>query len=327
MGDIGQRLREARETQHITLRGAAKRLRISEKYLAALEEDRYEELPQGAYVLGFLRNYGLLLGIGYKELKDAYLLHHHSPERINETLSPAESRRHGIHFVMTAGKLIGFVILVASLTLLWYLFKEYRSLNAAPQLLVYLPHDSDVYRVKTVVIEGHTDPSAYLSINGSSVNLSSQGDFEQDYSAVKNGPVQLEIVAKNRISGTTTKVTRMVTIDLPSSEVVVVPPAGQATTGAATTTSTPPAATRTTALEMVLRVTDKVWFGITTDSSSEQDFILDKGQTRVLQATDKITVHSGKAYATYVSLNGGPEVVMGDTSVVIRTWTKADIAP
>jgi Helix-turn-helix domain/RodZ C-terminal domain len=62
--EIGASLREARETRGLSLDDVQKALRFRERYLTALEEERWEQLPGGdAYVKGFLRTYAEFLGL------------------------------------------------------------------------------------------------------------------------------------------------------------------------------------------------------------------------------------------------------------------------
>jgi hypothetical protein len=63
MFDIGASLREARENRGLTPEDVQKSLNIRERYLTALEEERWELLPGEAYTKGFLRTYSEFLGL------------------------------------------------------------------------------------------------------------------------------------------------------------------------------------------------------------------------------------------------------------------------
>ncbi len=60
---VGTVLRRAREAQNEDLRVAATHLRIRDAYLRAIEEGRFDELPTGAYAVGFVRAYAIHLGL------------------------------------------------------------------------------------------------------------------------------------------------------------------------------------------------------------------------------------------------------------------------
>ncbi|MEE2694529.1 MAG: RodZ domain-containing protein [Pseudomonadota bacterium] len=60
---VGAELKSLREEQGHSLPDAATALRINSRYLVALEEGAFQELPGPAYVLGFLRSYASFLGV------------------------------------------------------------------------------------------------------------------------------------------------------------------------------------------------------------------------------------------------------------------------
>src|SRR5215510_7395828 len=63
MFEIGGSLREARLKRNLTAADVQKAIRIRDRYLQALEEERWELLPGDAYVKGFLRTYADYLGL------------------------------------------------------------------------------------------------------------------------------------------------------------------------------------------------------------------------------------------------------------------------
>jgi cytoskeleton protein RodZ len=72
MSRLGERLRVAREEQGIGLSQAAAETRILQRYLVALEEGDYANLPGDVYARGFIRNYAKLLGLSAEELIEEY---------------------------------------------------------------------------------------------------------------------------------------------------------------------------------------------------------------------------------------------------------------
>ena len=63
MFEIGGSLREARLKRGLTPADVQKAIRIRDRYLQALEDERWELLPGDAYVKGFLRTYADYLGL------------------------------------------------------------------------------------------------------------------------------------------------------------------------------------------------------------------------------------------------------------------------
>ena len=60
---IGATLREARLRQNLEISECAHATRIRERYLVAIEDGRFESLPDPAYVNGFVRAYASHLGV------------------------------------------------------------------------------------------------------------------------------------------------------------------------------------------------------------------------------------------------------------------------
>jgi cytoskeleton protein RodZ len=72
MNQLGERLREARESQGISISQAAVETRILQRYLVALEDGDYQHLPGDVYARGFIRNYAEYLSLPAEELIELY---------------------------------------------------------------------------------------------------------------------------------------------------------------------------------------------------------------------------------------------------------------
>jgi hypothetical protein len=72
MFQIGPSLREARTNRGLSPADVHKAIRIRERYLAALEEEHWEQLPGEAYTKGFLRTYADFLGLNGQLYVDEY---------------------------------------------------------------------------------------------------------------------------------------------------------------------------------------------------------------------------------------------------------------
>jgi len=72
MFPIGDSLREARTRRGLSAADVLTGIRIRERYLTALEEERWEMLPGDAYAKGFLRTYAEFLGLDGELYVDEY---------------------------------------------------------------------------------------------------------------------------------------------------------------------------------------------------------------------------------------------------------------
>ena len=69
---IGATLRDARRRYGLEVREVEERTKIRARYIRALENEDWETLPAPAYIRGFLRTYGQLLGIDGEMLADEF---------------------------------------------------------------------------------------------------------------------------------------------------------------------------------------------------------------------------------------------------------------
>ncbi len=86
MSDIGDILRDARQSKHLSVLEVAEATRIKASYLEALEHGDYGLLPGPAYVTGFLRNYATFLGMHPDDIVQEY--HAHRPA-VQPAVKPA----------------------------------------------------------------------------------------------------------------------------------------------------------------------------------------------------------------------------------------------
>jgi cytoskeleton protein RodZ len=112
MFQIGESLREARTRRGLTPADVHKAIRIRERYLTALEEERWEMLPGEAYVRGFLKTYADFLGLDGNLCLDEYnsrIRAYTEEPLLSAPLQP--ERRFPLR---TAGAVIAVVLVVAA---------------------------------------------------------------------------------------------------------------------------------------------------------------------------------------------------------------------
>jgi cytoskeleton protein RodZ len=69
---LGQMLRNARLDQDLTLEQLSTELRIEVKQLKALEEERFEQIGVPVFIKGYLKQYGMRLGLDVRDLLALY---------------------------------------------------------------------------------------------------------------------------------------------------------------------------------------------------------------------------------------------------------------
>jgi cytoskeletal protein RodZ len=118
MFEIGGSLREARLKRNLTPADVQKAIRIRDRYLQALEEERWELLPGDAYVKGFLRTYADYLGLDGNLYVDEYNNRYARPEEQPLLVPERFARRSGGPRLGGAGPLRPLVVAGAIVAIL-----------------------------------------------------------------------------------------------------------------------------------------------------------------------------------------------------------------
>ncbi|MDK2820542.1 MAG: hypothetical protein PWP31_507 [Clostridia bacterium] len=129
MANVGEILREARQEKAISLREAEEATKIRLKYLEALENGEYDQIPGRVYAQGFLRNYAKYLGLNVSELINQFKEEYPpEEEKIIEELTtsvPAPSlKKSKILFII-----LGVFLILWSMN---WLYNHYKPLEQTP---------------------------------------------------------------------------------------------------------------------------------------------------------------------------------------------------
>ena len=112
---LGEVLRTAREARDVDLARVERDTKIRARYLQALEDGDYAELPGAVYTKGFLRNYGAYLGLDTEYLVDLYRLESSQPTSEKPTVPqpprPISTRR-SRPLVVTPGAIMAALLTV-----------------------------------------------------------------------------------------------------------------------------------------------------------------------------------------------------------------------
>jgi cytoskeleton protein RodZ len=118
MFDIGASLREARTRRGLSLDDVTTGLRIRERYVTALEEERWELMPAEAYTKGFLRMYAEFLGLNGTLYLDEYnerFAPHDDEPFMRESLAPAKTRHRVLFRTIVAVGTVGAAVAALNL--------------------------------------------------------------------------------------------------------------------------------------------------------------------------------------------------------------------
>jgi cytoskeleton protein RodZ len=117
MFEIGGSLREARLKRNLTPADVQKAIRIRDRYLQALENERWELLPGDAYVKGFLRTYADYLGLDgslYVEEYNSRFAQPDEPQLVPQRFARTDGPFAGVGFLRPLVVIAAIVVIVAA---------------------------------------------------------------------------------------------------------------------------------------------------------------------------------------------------------------------
>ncbi|MEA2056980.1 MAG: helix-turn-helix domain-containing protein [Patescibacteria group bacterium] len=195
---IGQIVREERLRQGYSLTDISEKSKIKLKYLKALENDQFDQLPAATFVRGYIKAYARILDIDFKSL--VALLRRDYQERAGGQLLPREF----INPVIRQGKYrqpVTFVVLgvvTVFLALISYVGWQWFSLNRPPKLEVFVPEENQ-FVSSEVVVEGQTEEETIVTVNAQPVAIDPDGTFRTEILLPREGisTITIESTDKN----------------------------------------------------------------------------------------------------------------------------------
>lgn len=195
MVKLGDRLKEERKRQKLTVEEIAKATRIRAQFLEAIEKGEYKKLPSSAYAQGFVKNYIDYLGLPEKELLALFRREFNEEEFVSvlpeSFTKPREISLQGVR-IRRAG-IIGISLLFV---LIIYIFFQYRSAFFSPSLQVNTPAENTTITAQTITIKGTTEPNTTVTVNNIPVFVDSTGAYAKDIT-VFPGSVTVQVKATN----------------------------------------------------------------------------------------------------------------------------------
>ncbi|MFP3895344.1 MAG: RodZ domain-containing protein [Anaerolineales bacterium] len=124
MGELGDRLREAREEKGLSYKDVEERTRIQDVVIRSLEEERFDDLPEGTYTKGLLRNYATFLGLDAEKTLAAYRnIHGEASANVPRVLNePLLGRTHPR---LWGGIFLAIMILLICAFAAWYAYNRF----------------------------------------------------------------------------------------------------------------------------------------------------------------------------------------------------------
>jgi cytoskeletal protein RodZ len=318
--DFGSYLKHERELRGIALDEIARSTKISTRFLTALEENRFEDLPGEVFVKGFIRAYGQAIGLNADELLAAY---HETSGTGPESGAFASSATEAVEEVpespdnplLKAGLGIGAALIIVISGIYWVTTggdstpepdRETRS--AAP-----LEVDNSLPEVaqeaeSTAPAEAGGPPSEGEPPKSAPADAAEPA--HPPATAAATGEPSGTPVGQTPIKNTVT-VSEKNDIMKDLQDQTVSQPEDVSTETAMVDQS----------LRLVIRVSENAWFNLTVDDQRDQDFILPAGGSTTIKAKNVIVMTIGNRRATELMLNNQPLELPESPDNVIRNLT------
>jgi len=218
---VGDRLRDAREAKGVDLFRVERDTKIRHKFLAALEDGDFVDLPGDVYARGFLRNYASYLGLDADEVEEEWRREVGATMPVREPAfvgpRPLTMRR-GILFQRSHLAIVGVVIIVAVVGIYFgYQVTRFLSyptvgVTSPSAARITLPTGTNGYS-----LTGTSTPGATIQIswdNQAAKTTIADEVGHWSYSAILHpGPNQFDITAENLDTSHASK-TQQIIIDV-----------------------------------------------------------------------------------------------------------------
>jgi cytoskeletal protein RodZ len=204
---LGTVLRTAREARFIDLVRVERDTKIRARYLTALEQGDYRDLPGSVYTRGFIRNYGLYLGLDPEYLVDLYRLE--TGVGVERPRMPAARRpmgaRQGRSLVVTSGAVAAAILTILVVAFVVYLVGEFVTFARTPALRITDPAgDVAAWQGAEYTIRGVTEPNSTVTTDGLRQNPSTTADAQGAFSVrvgLVPGANVITLVASDPLTG------------------------------------------------------------------------------------------------------------------------------
>lgn len=178
-GTLGEKLRELRRGQAITMDMLVRDTRIQRKYLIALERGDYLSLPEPLYTRNFIRSYARYLGADEQYFIELYEEECGRCDLTEPSMMPRQKVRRASFFAGWRMIVLGLAVSVV-LSLFSYIGWQFYQMTRPPLITLYSPQENTVVDEPSVLVEGRVDKSVSVKIDGEHVALREDGRFSYE---------------------------------------------------------------------------------------------------------------------------------------------------
>lgn len=194
MKKVSEYLHDERIKQGYTLPDVQEATKIKLLFLKAIEEGRFHFLPSESYALGFVKQYASFLKLPLGKVS-AYFRREYEGEREDYIPRFRKTDEEFKKFqIVTSGRIA--IVFIAG-TVAAFVFFQYSSAFFGPQIEISAPRDGEEFGKNIIKVEGTTDPTAVVTIDGDEAYVGIDGKFAKSL-YVFSGDKKIIVISKNR---------------------------------------------------------------------------------------------------------------------------------
>lgn len=187
MTTVGELLKNERLHKNLTLKQAEKALRVREKFLAALEDNNWNDFSSKVYVAGLIKNYSNFLGVNTQK---ALLLFRRDYEKKEDIRF--KKRTSSAYLASPTRRLAAAALMLVLFLFGLYFTYQLKLFLEPPKTTIVSPQRSTFRSGEKITIIGETDKDAAITIFGERVYQDTKGTFTYDF-PIKQGKNELII--------------------------------------------------------------------------------------------------------------------------------------
>ncbi len=294
---LGERMKKLRDERRLSLGEISKGTKIQTKYLQYFEENEYMKLPADVYVKGFLRSYGLYMGVSEASLIKQFEREKDIHKNIKKIVDEDKVKKpiNFSIFVITPKMIIMGTILLAVFSSFVYLYLQVNNFISTPRLVIIKPADNIVINGSATHVVGMAERDALVTINDQPVLVNEKGEFSEDI-GLKEGVNVIAIKARNKFNKESTQsVSVNAVFPVPLAQEQQNDPSQQA----------PVLEQQNLLVAAEVYVSpNSTWLSVEADGNLVYSGVLLPESVQKFDAKEKISISSGKGKETFVKING-----------------------
>lgn len=175
MKTIGKLLKDARARKRFSLAKLEGETKIKKDFISAVEDEKWQALPDFTVVVGFVKNIAAVLGLR-PERAVALLRRDYPPQKLHINPKPDVSKQ----FIWSPKLTFIVGVIIVLVAIFGYLGYQYINFIGAPKLVVYEPKEGQVVSSNHLKISGKISSDATLKVNNQPILVNDEGAFSSE---------------------------------------------------------------------------------------------------------------------------------------------------